>query len=101
MKLNHKNNIKINKFSALQHRDFRLLWIGQLISNTGSQMQIVALNWHIYLLTNSAVALGLIGLSRFIPVVIFSLIGGSFADSHNRKKSCFIHNLLWQYFLLY
>lgn len=77
MKLNHKNNIKINKFSALQHRDFRLLWIGQLISNTGSQMQIVALNWHIYLLTNSAVALGLIGLSRFIPVVIFSLIGGS------------------------
>ncbi|GDX62057.1 MFS transporter [Candidatus Levyibacteriota bacterium] len=89
MKLNHKNNIKINKFSALQHRDFRLLWIGQLISNTGSQMQIVALNWHIYLLTNSAVALGLIGLSRFIPVVIFSLIGGSFADSHNRKKIMF------------
>lgn len=53
-------------------------------------MQIVALNWHIYVLTGSAVALGIIGLSRFIPIVIFSLIGGSFADVHNRKVVQFI-----------
>ena len=49
-------------------------------------MQIVAINWHIYILTSSAVALGLIGLSRFLPIVIFSLIGGSVADVFNRKK---------------
>lgn len=75
-----------DKFIALQSRDFRLLWLGQLISNAGSQMQMVALNWHIYVLTNSPLALGLIGLMRFLPIVTFSLIGGSFADAHNRKK---------------
>jgi MFS family permease len=53
-------------------------------------MQIVAINWHIYVLTGSAVALGIIGLSRFIPIVLFSLIGGSFADVHNRKHLQFI-----------
>ncbi len=49
-------------------------------------MQIVAVNWQIYVLTGSAAALGIIGLSRFIPIAIFSLIGGSFADVHNRKR---------------
>ncbi len=53
-------------------------------------MQIVALSWHVYLLTHSAFALGIIGLSRFIPIVIFSLVGGSFADVHNRKRIMFI-----------
>lgn len=48
-------------------------------------MLIVAVNWQIYIITGSAVALGVIGLARFIPIVIFSLLGGSFADVHNRK----------------
>lgn len=75
----------LDRYAALKYRDFRLLWTGQFISNTGSQMQMVALNWHIYVLTNSAVALGVIGLVRFIPIVVFSLIGGSVVDAHNRK----------------
>lgn len=74
------------RFAAFKYRDFRLLWIGQLISIIGTQMQIVAINWHVYILTNSAVALGLIGLTRFLPIVVFSLIGGSAADVFNRKK---------------
>lgn len=49
-------------------------------------MRLVAVSWHIYLLTNSAIALGLMGLIRFMPIVVFSLIGGSFADVFNRKK---------------
>lgn len=77
------------KFAALRYRDFRLLWIGLLISSTGSQMQFAAINWHIYILTHSAVSLGLIGLSRFIPIAIFSLIGGAVADARNRKKILF------------
>jgi len=44
-------------FSSLRHRDFRLLWLGQIVSVTGSQMQMVAINWHIYLITHSALAL--------------------------------------------
>ncbi len=49
-------------------------------------MQIVALNWQLYLLTHSAVALGLVGFARFVPIVFFSLVGGSFADNFNRKR---------------
>lgn len=49
-------------------------------------MQIVALNWHIYELTHSPIALGLIGLVRVVPIIVFSLLGGSVADAFNRKK---------------
>ena len=73
-------------FAALKHRDFRLLWMGQLISQAGSRMQEVALNWHIYILTGSPVALGLVSFSRFIPILVFSLVGGVFADTHDRRR---------------
>ncbi|MGE5264913.1 MAG: MFS transporter [Acidobacteriota bacterium] len=71
---------------ALQYRDFRLIWIGQLISNAGTQMQLVTINWHVYVLTGSAVALGLTGLVRVVPIIIFSLFGGMFADAHDRRR---------------
>jgi MFS family permease len=79
-----------NRYPALQSHDFRLLWFGQFVSNTGSQMQIVALNWQIYVLTHSAIALGLIGLVRVIPIIIFSLIGGAVADAYDRKKIMYV-----------
>ena len=75
-----------DKFAALRYRDFRLLWAGLLVSNIGSQMQFAAINWHIFILTHSPIALGFIGLARFIPIVIFSLLGGAVADARNRKK---------------
>ncbi|MBI2452812.1 MAG: MFS transporter [Parcubacteria group bacterium] len=78
--------MKPQKFPALRYRDFRLLWVGLLISNTGSQMQFAAINWHIFIITHSALALGFIGLSRFVPIAIFSLVGGAIADAHNRKR---------------
>jgi MFS family permease len=78
------------KFPALQYRDFRLWWIGQGISNIGSQMQIVAINWQIYVITHSAIALGAIGLMRVIPVVLISLFAGSVADAYNRKVINFL-----------
>ncbi|HSF22713.1 MAG TPA: MFS transporter [Blastocatellia bacterium] len=73
-------------FPALRHRDFRLLWIGQLISVTGTQMQLVAINWHVYLLTKSPLALGGVGLVRVLPIVLCSLAGGVVADAVNRKR---------------
>lgn len=71
---------------ALHYRDFRLIWVGQLISNAGTQMQLVTINWHIYVLTGSAVALGLTGLVRVVPIIVFSLFGGMFADAHDRRR---------------
>ncbi len=74
-------------FIALRHRDFRLWWIGQLISQSGSAMQTLAINWQISQLTGfNPLALGLVGLSRFVPIVIFSLVGGAVADARNRRK---------------
>ena len=75
-----------SSFAALRHRDFRLLWLGQLISGTGSQMQLVAINWHVYVLTKSPLALGLVGLVRVVPIIICSLLGGVVADAVNRKR---------------
>src|SRR5215510_7510906 len=76
---------KRSSFAALKHRDFRLLWLGQIVSVTGSQMQSVAINWHVYLLTKSAFALGLVVLFRGAPIIICSLIGGVVADAVNRR----------------
>ncbi|MFL6215723.1 MAG: MFS transporter [Blastocatellia bacterium] len=73
-------------FPALRHRDFRLLWLAQLVSVTGSQMQTVAINWHVYLLTKSPLALGLVGLVRVVPIVLCSLVGGVVADAIDRKR---------------
>jgi MFS family permease len=76
-------------YHSLRHRDFRRLWAAQLISTTGSQMQSVALHWHVYLLTHSPLALGMVGLTRVIPVIVFSLWGGIVADRGDRKKVMF------------
>ena len=80
------NKPKRSSFPALRHRDFRLLWIGMLISVTGSQMQLVAINWHVYLLTKSPLALGGVGLVRVVPIIVCSLAGGVVADAMDRKR---------------
>jgi len=76
-------------YHALRHRDFRRLWAAQLVSTTGTQMQSVALHWHVYLLTRSPLALGMVGLTRVIPVIVFSLWGGIVADRADRRKVMF------------
>jgi len=73
-------------YLALQHRDYRRLIVSQLLSLTGSQMQVVAINWHVYLLTKSPLALGFVGLTRVVPIVVFSLWGGVVADRFDRRR---------------
>jgi MFS family permease len=88
---------------ALRHRDFRLFWIGQLFSGTGAQMQLVAVDWHVYQLLRGtfytfslfgreigldakALGLGTLGLVRILPVILFALFGGLVADAHDRRR---------------
>jgi MFS family permease len=74
---------------ALQHRNFRLIWIGLLVSFTGSMMQNAALLWHVSLLVapdRKGLALGLVGLVKVVPVVIFSMMAGVVADAWDRRK---------------
>jgi len=60
------------------------------VSQTGSQMQVVAINWHVYLLTHSALALGFVGLTRVLPIIVFSMWGGVLADRADRRRVMFI-----------
>jgi MFS family permease len=76
-------------FAALQHRNFRLLWSGQLISFSGSMMQQAAILWHVSLLVPShrrGLALGIVGLVRVGPIVAFSLLSGVVADALDRRR---------------
>jgi MFS family permease len=73
-------------WSVLRNRNYSLLFWGQMISSAGTQMQVVAVAWQVYLLTHSAIALGVIGLVQAIPRLLFSLIGGVFADALDRRK---------------
>jgi MFS family permease len=76
-------------FRALQHRNFRLLWVGQLISFSGSMMQQAAILWHVSLLVPAdrrALALGIVGLVRVGPILVFSLLSGVVADAHDRRR---------------
>jgi MFS family permease len=76
-------------FAALRYRNFRLLWSGQLVSMAGSMMQSAALLWHVSLLVPPAqrgVALGLVGLVRILPIIVFSLVSGVVADALDRRR---------------
>jgi MFS family permease len=76
-------------FAALQHRNFRLLWLGQLISFSGSMMQQAAILWHVSLLVPAdrrGLALGIVGLVRVGPIVVFSLLSGVVADALDRRR---------------
>jgi MFS family permease len=72
--------------SPLRHRDFRLFWIGLLLSSVGSQFTTVAMAWQIYELTNSPLQIGLIGLVRAVPQVAMLLFGGLLADAMDRRR---------------
>ncbi len=72
-------------FIALRFSNFRSYWIAVFAASIAMQMQTVGVNWHMYELTNSPVSLGLVGIAGFVPVLLFSLIGGLFADKHDRK----------------
>ncbi len=76
----------LGPWRVLRNRNYSLLFWGQLISSAGTQMQVVAVAWQVYLLTHSAIALGLIGLVQAIPRLIFSLVGGVFADVFDRRR---------------
>jgi MFS family permease len=75
---------------SLRYRGFRLLWVGLAISIAGSQMQVWSILWHIRTLTDQPIALGGVGLARILPVIVFSLVGGSIADVADRRLVLYI-----------
>ena len=74
------------RFPALYVRDFRIFWIGQLISFSGTWMQSTAQGWLVYSLTQSPFYLGLVATASSLPVLFFTLIGGVVADRLMKRK---------------
>jgi MFS family permease len=75
--------------AALRHRNFRLIWTGLLLSHTGSFMQTAGLLWHVSLLVSperKGLALGAVGIARFVPIVVFSMVSGVVADATDRRR---------------
>ncbi|MGC4108624.1 MAG: MFS transporter [Thermomicrobiales bacterium] len=72
-------------FQTLRHRDFRLLWTADCVSILGTQIQRTAIVWQVFVLTGSALQLGLLGLFQFLPILFFGLFGGAVADRTDRR----------------
>jgi MFS family permease len=67
-------------------RDFRLLFFGHSVSNFGDEIVAVAIPYQVFQLTGSTLAVGLLGLAALVPVFVFPIVGGAFADALERRK---------------
>ena len=73
-------------YAVLHNRDFLLYLIGRFVASLGAQMLVVAVGWELYERTHAALALGLVGLTNVVPMFLFTLPAGHFADNHDRKR---------------
>jgi MFS family permease len=89
-------------FRALRHWNYRLYFIGQLISLSGTWMQTIAQNWLVYRLTGSPAGLGIMNGLSILPLFPLALFGGSLADRFPRRWLIVITQslMMFQAFLL-
>jgi MFS family permease len=73
--------------AAFRHRNYRLYWVGQLVSLIGTHMQRAAQAWLVLTLTNDPFMLGLVVAAQFGPVLLFGLFGGIVADSVSKRRT--------------
>jgi len=76
---------RLRILEALRHRDFRLLWSGQTVSQIGDAAFVVALGWRAFTLTNKASSLGIVLMVESLGLLTTLLIGGVLADRYSRK----------------
>jgi MFS family permease len=69
-----------------RHRDFRLLFFGQFVSFFGSMITYVAVPYQVYQLTSSSLLVGLLGTAQLVPLLLFGLWGGAYADAMDRRR---------------
>jgi MFS family permease len=72
-------------YAVLRNRNYVLYLVGRSIASFGQQMLTVAVGWELYERTHSAMALGIVGLTQMIPMLVFTLPAGHLADTANRK----------------
>ena len=85
--VNKKNPSRLLKlFPAFESRNYRYYFVGQLISQIGTWLQIVAQGWLVLTLTKSPLLIGVVAASGTLPSLLFSLFGGVIVDRFNKKK---------------
>ena len=67
-------------------RDFYIFLVSRFTSATGMTLLRSCIAWHVFDLSHSAFSLGLVGVVQFVPVLSLTLVGGAFADSHDRRR---------------
>jgi len=76
--------------SSLHHRNYRLFFLGQLVSVAGTWMQTVAQSFVVLDLTHSGTQLGLTTAARFLPMFLFGPLGGVFADRMDKRRVLYV-----------
>jgi len=74
-------------YAVLRHRDFSLYLAARFIAALGQQMLTVAVGWELYERTHLSLALGLVGLTQMVPMVLLILPAGHVADNYDRKRT--------------
>jgi MFS family permease len=88
------NSLHLTIPPALKHRRFVVFWLSMMISTAGSQMQLWALFWHLRTLSDQPVVVSGVGVARFAPILLLSLIGGLVADIYSRRKVMFVSQIV-------
>jgi MFS family permease len=87
---------RVSIFTALRYRDFRLLWLGLMISNLGTWMQFTAMGYFVARMAATqhaaALDLGILGAARAVPVLLLSPLAGVAADALPRRRVLFVTN---------
>jgi len=78
---------------AFRYRDFRIFWIGALVSNTGTWVLNLTLPFVLFELTGSALWVGAAVAAQFLPMFMFSPLGGSVADQYPRRSVLLVMQL--------
>jgi MFS family permease len=81
-------------YAVLRNGDFVLYLVARFVASLGQQMLTVAVGWELYDRTHSALALGLVGLTQMVPMIVFTLPAGHLADNINRKRIILSASLL-------
>jgi MFS family permease len=74
-------------FQSLRYRNYRLFFGGQIISQTGSWMQRIALGWYVLQLTHSPFDVGVMAFAQFMPYMLFGLFAGVLADRLDARRT--------------
>ena len=81
---------RVSMFRSLRVRNYRLFFVGQVVSNIGTWMQRIAQDWLVLSLTGSSTAVGVTMALQFLPMLLFGLYGGVLVDRFPKRRLLFV-----------